>query len=142
MHRDFFPSNTLSLLQEKTRIFKLFQLLLHFFCPQFEINLSSSATVWMIWRRTIKTRRLFKSSSLLPQINFEIHLFHSASDERKKSSEFSNRTQLGRIGRGLSINKDFFILRSNDTKWRGRKSERCVYYTFFIGTKRGLASYR
>lgn len=135
-----------------TRIFReILQLLIHFCVPRFKIiflvfllqSLPQFEMVW--WRRTIKTRRLFKSSFRSRPIHFRKFIFHSKEEAsaQKKSSEFSKS--------GLSINKDFLldgINNNNDSEaiWkRARRAaqrrkkasseiekQRCVYYAFSL----------
>lgn len=134
--RIFFPSNTFILLH-KTSILKAFSC-----CYiSLEINLSSSTiSFWMIWwRRTIKTRLLFKSSSPLLRYIPKFILRSTAKKSRRNSQ---TDLKLRRIVCGLSINKDFFLLqRRSDTRVERRKKraalkgKRCVYYTFFYSNK-------
>lgn len=107
---------------------RFFQLLLLFPVIQDKSFFFHPPLVWMIWwRRTIKTRRLFKSSSLSSQDTFRNSSFSGGKKEWRKKvvGILKQNTNLGESVRGLSINKDFFFSfsRSNDTKVRRKKSE-------------------
>lgn len=68
-------------------------------------------------------------------------LFRNSSSTQRgddKKHRRNSQTESDGIVCGLSINKDFLFAARAGEGQQHWKDERCVYYTFFIGTKRGL----